>query len=56
MPFAQFTSRTGRGLRAAMADMRAAAAQFPGHMGGFLIPPERGEDGCYRANSTATRW
>ncbi len=31
-----------------MADMRAAAASFPGHMGGFLMPPERAEQGCYR--------
>ena len=31
-----------------MADMQAAAASFPGHMGGFLIPPERPEQGCYR--------
>jgi uncharacterized protein len=31
-----------------MADMQAAAAQFPGHMGGFLIPPEQAEQGCYR--------
>ncbi len=25
-----------------------AAAMFPGHMGGFLIPPEQAEQGCYR--------
>ncbi|MBL8471262.1 MAG: antibiotic biosynthesis monooxygenase [Rhodocyclaceae bacterium] len=31
-----------------MAGMTACAAQFPGHMGGFLIPPEAGEQGCYR--------
>lgn len=31
-----------------MAGMRAAAATFPGHMGGFLIPPERAEEGCWR--------
>ena len=31
-----------------MAGMQAAAAQFPGHMGGFLIPPEPAEQGCYR--------
>ena len=31
-----------------MAGMRAAAATFPGHMGGFLIPPEQAEQGCYR--------
>lgn len=31
-----------------MAGMRAAAAQFPGHLGGFLIPPERAEEGCWR--------
>jgi uncharacterized protein len=31
-----------------MAGMQAAAASFPGHMGGFLIPPERSEQGCYR--------
>ena len=31
-----------------MAGMQAAAAQFPGHMGGFLIPPEQAEQGCYR--------
>jgi uncharacterized protein len=31
-----------------MADMQAAAATFPGHMGGFLIPPEQAEQGCYR--------
>jgi antibiotic biosynthesis monooxygenase (ABM) superfamily enzyme len=28
--------------------MQAVAAQFPGHMGGFLIPPEQAEHGCYR--------
>ncbi|MDR3455468.1 MAG: antibiotic biosynthesis monooxygenase [Rhodoferax sp.] len=31
-----------------MAGMQAAAAQFPGHMGGFLIPPEQAEQSCYR--------
>jgi uncharacterized protein len=31
-----------------MTGMQAAAASFPGHMGGFLIPPERSEQGCYR--------
>lgn len=31
-----------------MAGMQAAAASFPGHMGGFLIPPDRVEQGCYR--------
>jgi uncharacterized protein len=31
-----------------MAGMQAVAAQFPGHMGGFLIPPEQAEQGCYR--------
>jgi uncharacterized protein len=31
-----------------MAGMQAAAATFPGHMGGFLIPPEPAEQGCYR--------
>jgi antibiotic biosynthesis monooxygenase (ABM) superfamily enzyme len=31
-----------------MAGMQTAAAGFLGHMGGFLIPPERGEEGCYR--------
>jgi uncharacterized protein len=31
-----------------MAGMQAAAASFPGHMGGFLIPPETTEQGCYR--------
>ena len=31
-----------------MAGMQAAAASFPGHMGGFLIPPEQAEQGCYR--------
>lgn len=31
-----------------MAGMQAAAAQFPGHMGGFLIPPDTPENGCYR--------
>lgn len=31
-----------------MSGMQAAAARFPGHMGGFLIPPETPERGCYR--------
>jgi hypothetical protein len=31
-----------------MAGMQAAAARFPGHMGGFLIPPDTPEQGCYR--------
>jgi uncharacterized protein len=31
-----------------MAGMQAAAAEFPGHMGGFLIHPEQAEEGCYR--------
>jgi uncharacterized protein len=31
-----------------MAGMQAAAASFPGHRGGFLIPPEQAEQGCYR--------
>jgi antibiotic biosynthesis monooxygenase (ABM) superfamily enzyme len=31
-----------------MAGMQAEAATFPGHMGGFLIPPEQAEQGCYR--------
>jgi len=31
-----------------MAGMQAAAANFAGHMGGFLIPPEQPERGCYR--------
>lgn len=31
-----------------MSGMQAAAAQFPGHMGGFLIPPDAPEHGCYR--------
>jgi uncharacterized protein len=42
--------RRGRGkeFERLMAGMQAAAAQFPGHMGGFLIPPEQAEQGCYR--------
>lgn len=35
-------------FEALMADMQAAAAKFPGHMGGFLISPERSEPDCYR--------
>jgi uncharacterized protein len=31
-----------------MAGMQAEAALFAGHMGGFLIPPEQAEQGCYR--------
>mgnify|MGYP001398976254 CR=1 FL=1 len=31
-----------------MAGMQAAAKQFPGHMEGFLITLEQGEEGCYR--------
>ena len=31
-----------------MAGKQAAAAQFPGHMGGFLIPPDVPENSCYR--------
>jgi antibiotic biosynthesis monooxygenase (ABM) superfamily enzyme len=31
-----------------MAGMQAAAADFPGHRGGFLIHPQRAEPGCYR--------
>lgn len=31
-----------------MGAMQAAAAEYPGHMGGFLIPPEEGEQGCWR--------
>lgn len=31
-----------------MSGMQAAAARFPGHMGGFLIPPDVPENGCYR--------
>jgi len=31
-----------------MAGMQSAAARFPGHMGGFLIPPDQVEQGCYR--------
>jgi uncharacterized protein len=31
-----------------MSGMQAAAARFPGHMGGFLIPPDAPEHGCYR--------
>ncbi|HMO47751.1 MAG TPA: antibiotic biosynthesis monooxygenase [Rubrivivax sp.] len=30
-----------------MSRMQTAAAAFPGHMGGFLIPPQRSEDGCW---------
>lgn len=31
-----------------MAGMRAAAAEFPGHMGGFMIPPESPGGDCWR--------
>lgn len=31
-----------------MAGMQASATDFPGHMGGFLIPPEQAEQGVYR--------
>jgi antibiotic biosynthesis monooxygenase (ABM) superfamily enzyme len=31
-----------------MSGMQAAAARFPGHRGGFLIPPDAPEQGCYR--------
>ena len=31
-----------------MAGMQSAAESFPGHMGGFVIPPERHEEGCWR--------
>jgi antibiotic biosynthesis monooxygenase (ABM) superfamily enzyme len=31
-----------------MSGMQAAAARFPGHMDGFLIPPDVPEQGCYR--------
>jgi uncharacterized protein len=46
------TRRVRRGraqeLERSMAGMQAAAASSPGHMGGFLVPPERAEQGCYR--------
>lgn len=46
------TRRVRRGRAAEferlMAGMQAAAAGFPGHMGGFLIPPEPAEQGCWR--------
>ena len=46
------TRRVRRGRAAEfehlMAGIQAVAAQFPGHMGGFLIPPEQTEQGCYR--------
>lgn len=46
------TRRVRRGRTAEferlMAGMQASAALFPGHMGGFLIPPERGEDNYWR--------
>lgn len=31
-----------------LAGMRAAAATFPGHMGGFVIPPESPGEDCWR--------
>lgn len=31
-----------------MTGMQAAAAAFPGHMGGFLVRPEADRDGCWR--------
>jgi len=31
-----------------MADMTSAAAGFPGHIGGFLIPPQDSGTGCYQ--------
>jgi antibiotic biosynthesis monooxygenase (ABM) superfamily enzyme len=31
-----------------MVGMQEAARGFPGHMGGFLIPPEQSEEGCWR--------
>jgi antibiotic biosynthesis monooxygenase (ABM) superfamily enzyme len=31
-----------------MAQMRQAAATYPGYLGGFMIEPESGEGGCYR--------
>jgi heme-degrading monooxygenase HmoA len=46
------TRRVRRGRAAEfehlMSGIQAVAAQFPGHMGGFLIPPEQAEQGCYR--------
>ena len=46
------TRRVRRGCAAEferlMSGMQAAAARFPGHMGGFLIPPDASEHGCYR--------
>jgi antibiotic biosynthesis monooxygenase (ABM) superfamily enzyme len=46
------TRRVRRGrvqeLELLMAGMQAAAAGFPGNRGGFLIYPERAEQGCYR--------
>ena len=46
------TRRVRRGCAAEferlMSGMQAAAARFPGHMGGFLIPPDAPEHGCYR--------
>ena len=38
----------GREFEQLMAGMQAAAAGFPGHMGGFLMPPEPPEQACYR--------
>ncbi len=52
-PAAVIVTRWVRQGRAAeferlMSGMQAAAARFPGHMGGFLIPPDAPEHGCYR--------
>lgn len=48
----QVTRRVRRGhvaeFERLMSGMQAAAARFPGHMGGFLIPPDSAELGCYR--------
>ena len=46
------TRRVHRGSAAEfeqiMTRMIAAAATFPGHLGGFLIPPEHAHDDCWR--------
>jgi uncharacterized protein len=52
-PVTVMVTRRVRNGRAAeferlMSGMQATAAQFPGHMGGFLIPPDVPENGCYR--------
>ncbi len=48
----QVTRRVHRGHAAEferlMSGMQAAASRFPGHVGGFLIPPDSVELGCYR--------